>query len=71
MDNKDTRKASESIASATVSLLDAVDLLSMVNPPKGAANFCVCSFKPLDRSDGYALRGFYEHPSKICLAQNL
>ncbi len=32
----------------------------------GAANFCVCLLKALDRSVGYALRTFYKHPSKIC-----
>jgi len=36
----------------------------------GAANFCACLLKPLERSFGYALRGFRKYSSKICIAQN-
>ena len=32
---------------------------------KGAANFCIWTFKPLERSYGYALHGFQAHLSKI------
>ena len=77
MNSIDTRKASESIAEAQPvpakagsGLLDAVDMLFMVNL-LGAANFCACLLKPLERSYGYALRGFHEHSSKICDAQDL
>ena len=37
---------------------------------KGAANFCVCAFKRLDRSAAMLFAVFTTHPSKICLAQN-
>jgi hypothetical protein len=57
-ERKDTRKTSESIAVATVSLFDDGNFLSLFNPDKGAADFCVWTFNPLGRSFGYARRGF-------------
>ena len=33
----------------------------------GTVNFCICTFKQLDRSYGYALRCFRVHLSKIFL----
>jgi hypothetical protein len=45
-------------------------LYRKIEPRRGAANFCASAFKPLDRSFGYALRGFQAYPSKIVHAQN-
>ncbi len=65
MKNKDTRKASASIAIATVSLLDAVDLFFMANLYKAPQIFASGQRKPLAIGSGQSLRGLRCHLSKI------
>jgi len=59
----------QGLAALIANLFDAVDLLSY-RYPSGAANFCACLLKPLERSYGYAHARFSQTFIKNSLAQN-
>ena len=65
MNSIDTRKASDSIAEATVSLFDAVDMLFMGNPLRARQIFASEPSNRLTLPMARAMRGFRAHLSKI------
>ena len=66
MNSIDTRKASDSIAEATVSLFDAVDMLFMGNPLRARQIFVSEPSNRLNVTIARSMRGFQAHLSKIC-----
>ena len=65
MNSIDTRKASDSIAKATVSLFDAVDMLFMGNPLRARQIFVSEPSNRLTLTMARAMRDFRVHLSKI------
>jgi hypothetical protein len=61
-----TMKASDSIAQATVSLFDAVDMLCMGNPLRARQIIAPEPSNRLTLAMARAMRGFKAHLSKIC-----
>ena len=61
-----TRKASDSIAEATVSLFDAVDMLCMGNPLRARQIIAPEPSNRLNVTIAMSMRGFQAHLSKIC-----
>ncbi len=66
MNSIGTRKASDSIAEATVSLFDAVGVLFMGNPLRARQIIASEPSNRLNVTIAMSLRGFQAHLSKIC-----
>ncbi len=66
MNSIDTRKASASLAEATVSLFDDVDMLFMGNPLRARQIIASEPSNRLNVTSAMFMRGFQAHLSKIC-----